>query len=250
MTVAALRAAEAGGLLPVTDAASSHVGKVRASNEDAFVIRPEAGLWAVADGMGGLARGEWASGVIVRALDDLRFTGAPRADQALLTDAIEAANAAVHGQAGAYGAAIGSTVVALLLRDGRFSVTWAGDSRAYRLRDDRLDQLTRDHTQVQDRVDRGLLTPAEARAHPMAHVLTRAVGVQAILELDSAEGAARTGDVFLLCSDGLHGVAGDDEIAAILRSGEPQSACDRLVALCLAKGAPDNVTVVVAAVEG
>ena len=249
MTIAALRTAQAGGPPQVSDAARSHVGLVRAANEDAFVIRPEAGLWAVADGMGGLARGEWASAMIVRALDGLRFTGGPGADQALLTEAIDSANGAVHRQAVAYGAAIGSTVVALLLRDGRFSVTWAGDSRAYRLRGGRLDQLTRDHTQVQDRVDRGLLTPGEAKVHPMAHVLTRAVGVQAVLALESTEGGARAGDVFLLCSDGLHGVAGDDEIAAILQGDEPQAACDRLVALCLAKGAPDNVTVIVAAVE-
>jgi serine/threonine protein phosphatase PrpC len=126
-------------------------------------------------------------------------------------------------------------------------VLWAGDSRAYLLREGRLARLTRDHTQVQDRVERGLLSPDEARTHPMAHVLTRAVGVGPELELARADGAAWPGDTFLLCSDGLHGVAEDAEIAAALAGKSPSVACEALLALAYERGAPDNVTVVVAA---
>ena len=137
---------------------------------------------------------------------------------------------------------MGATVVALVVRGDEFAVLWAGDSRAYLHRDGQLIQLTRDHTQVQEMIDRGLLDPADAEDHPMKHVLSRAVGVQDSLAIDAVRDRAQTQDLFLLCSDGLYGVVGEAEIARIL-SERGIAAADALVEASLAGGAPDNVTV-------
>jgi serine/threonine-protein phosphatase Stp1 len=149
----------------------------------------------------------------------------------------------------AEGVSMGSTVVALLVQDGRFAVLWAGDSRIYLRRDGVLHQLTRDHTQVQDMVEAGLLSPEEAKEHPMKHVLARAVGVQPSLELDAIVDEADVGDLFLLCSDGLTGQVSDEEIVATMKARQPQAICAALVELCLERGAPDNVTTVAVACE-
>jgi serine/threonine-protein phosphatase Stp1 len=229
------------------DAARTDVGLVRSSNEDAFVRRPDAGLWAVADGMGGHEGGEWAAAAIARALEAAQATGDFDPDCASVAQAVRHAHQTIYARAAGDRLRMGSTVVALLLGAGRFAVFWVGDSRAYRLRAGALVQLTRDHTQVQSRVDRGLLSLDEARSHPMAHVLTRAVGVEPTVAIDRADGEARPGDTFLLCSDGLHGVVADAEIAEALSAHGPAGACETLLALCRARGAPDNVTMVVVA---
>jgi serine/threonine-protein phosphatase Stp1 len=234
----------------LTDAALTDVGLVRRSNEDAFLSRSEAGLWVVADGMGGHEDGEWAAAAIVRALDGVSILGEFDADCAGVARGVQIANATICQRADAYRLRMGSTVAALLLGDDRFAVFWAGDSRAYRLRDGTLSPLTTDHTQVQAKVASGELTATEARNHPMAHVLSRAVGVEPDLDLSSAGGEVRAGDVFLLCSDGLHGTLSEPEIAAVLAQAEPAEACERLVARCRTLGAPDNVTVVVVSVGG
>lgn len=224
--------------------AETHEGRVRDHNEDAHFANAGLGVWAVADGMGGHERGEWASAKVVDVLQKVgdadRFEGLVEST----TQAIYVANAAIHAEAGAIGHSMGTTVVALVLKDDRFAVIWAGDSRAYIMRHGELHQLTRDHTRVQELIDRGFLTPDQAEGHPMGHVLSRAVGVMADLELDAMVDAWEAGDIFLLCSDGLYGVVGDDEIAAALRTGEIDEVAPRLIETCLARGAPDNVTVV------
>jgi serine/threonine protein phosphatase PrpC len=125
---------------------------------------------------------------------------------------------------------------------------WAGDSRAYLLRAGRLHRLTRDHSQVQEMIDRGLIAPEAAAGHPMGHVLSRAVGVEPSVEVASVIDTAADGDVFLLCSDGLHGVLTDDEIAAVLDRAQPDVPAT-LIRHCLARGAPDNVTIVTVALD-
>lgn len=224
--------------------AETHEGRVREHNEDSLFADSAIGVWAVADGMGGHERGEWASAKVVDALGDL--VEGDRFDRLVegTTNAIYVANAAIHAESKTIGHSMGTTVVALVLKDDRFAVIWAGDSRAYIMRQGALHQLTRDHTRVQELIDRGLLTPEQAEGHPMGHVLSRAVGVMTDLELDAVVDQWQAGDVFLLCSDGLYGVVGDDEIAATLQTGEIDDVAPRLIETCLARGAPDNVTVV------
>jgi len=230
-------------------AAVSDVGRVRSANEDSFLERSDSGVWVVADGMGGHAHGQWSSNTIVSAVRDLSLSGDFDADVNSLADAIHAANAVIHERTMAEGVSMGSTVVALLVRDRRFAVLWAGDSRIYLCRDGWLHQLTRDHTQVQEMVDAGLLSPEEAKEHPMKHVLARAVGVQPSLQLDAIVDEVDAGDIFLLCSDGLTGQVSDQEIVQAMGARQPQAVCASLVELCLERGAPDNVTTVTVACE-
>jgi serine/threonine protein phosphatase PrpC len=234
--------------LRLNHGARSDVGAVREVNEDSFIARPEIGLWAVADGMGGYENGQWASGTIVEALAAIGTDEDFDAAAAKVADAIHAANAVINEQVRSTGHNMGSTAAALMIQGRRFVVFWAGDSRVYLLRDGELIRMTQDHTQVQDMVERGLLTPEEAAHHPMMHVISRAVGVETTLELDAIVDEAEVGDVFLICSDGLYGVVGDEEILAALLAA-PLTAPEQLVQLCLSRGAPDNVTVVTIACE-
>jgi serine/threonine protein phosphatase PrpC len=225
--------------------ARSDVGCVRRVNEDSWAARLRDGLWLVADGMGGHAHGQWASSTIAAALEAAPLPETFEEAAAAARAALLAVNARIYAATGPEGAKIGSTVAMLLAREGRARVMWVGDSRVYRLREGVLDQLTTDHSQVEQLVARGLLTRAEAEQHPMAHVLARAVGVEPRLNVDMRDEHVLAGDVFLLCSDGLTRIVADAEIAQTLASEHPRRAADALVALALARGAPDNVTVVV-----
>lgn len=230
--------------LRVESGALTHVGKVRSNNEDSHLAREESGLWVVADGMGGHEGGEWASAKIVEELGDAilpsDFDGACEK----IAGAIHVANAVIFRKASQRGRQMGSTVVALFVRGNRFVVFWVGDSRAYLLRDGQLMRVSRDHSQVQQMLDSGLISAEEAANHPMGHVLARAVGVTETLELDSRGGEIEPGDTFLLCSDGLHGYVPESDIARLLRRGIADMASEELVALTLQRGAPDNVTVI------
>ena len=222
----------------------THPGRVRSHNEDSFVARPEIGLWAVCDGMGGHENGQWASTTIVERLAEVAWTGGMDEAAGAVSRAIHEANRTIFQEADSAGKTMGSTTVALLIHGRRFAAIWAGDSRIYVLRDGDLHQLTRDHTQVHDLVDRGYLTEAEAEHHPLGHVISRAVGVGLDLELDAVVDEVADDDVFLLCSDGLTGPLKDAEIAEVMRSAKPDAASEKLVEMCLERGAPDNVTVV------
>ncbi|HTU11480.1 MAG TPA: PP2C family serine/threonine-protein phosphatase [Allosphingosinicella sp.] len=220
----------------------THEGRVRTHNEDSHVARDDGGLWAVADGMGGHEGGEWASGRIVRELGriDLALGFEDTCEEA--AQAVHAANKQILAEGKKRGKSMGSTLVMLVIEGSRYAVLWAGDSRAYLMRNGTLERLSRDHTQVQEMVARGLMTPEQAQGHPMGHVLSRAVGVQKEVEIDRADGEIQPGDIFLLCSDGLHGVVGEEAIAAHFAREAPDQALDTLIDLTLEKGAPDNVT--------
>jgi serine/threonine protein phosphatase PrpC len=222
----------------------SHEGRVRTNNEDAYCDRPSASLWAVADGMGGHEFGEWASQAIVETLDQAEippfFSGACHA----ISDAIHLSNRTIWEEGQRRQVQLGSTVVTLHICEGRFAILWVGDSRAYLLRDGQLLQLTRDHTQVQELVDAGVISQEDAKDHPMGHVLARAVGVQSSVAVDGVADDVQPGDVFLLCSDGLSGTVTDEEIRDLLLAERTAVAADQLIALALERGGPDNVTVV------
>jgi len=229
--------------------ALTDTGKVREINEDRYLAAEDDGVWVVADGMGGMARGDWAAGAITDAVSaGFADAGAAEADfdarVLIAAEAIRAANAAVVRESAARGAQMGSTVVALVLRERRFAALWTGDSRIYLLRGPHLHRLTRDHSQVQELIDAGLLTEEAAAVHPARNVLTRAIGITEPVEIDMISDVVEPGDTFLLCSDGLYNVITDAEIADFLRRFGQGNVVAAMVKCCLERGAPDNVTVV------
>ncbi|AZL59606.1 serine/threonine-protein phosphatase [Tabrizicola piscis] len=227
-----------------TGHALTHRGAVRTANEDAILADPAGILWAVADGMGGHEGGAIAADLVVDTLATID-DDAPPAEA--LEDAIERANDRIRTAAGSLGArTMGATVVALFISQGIAHVAWAGDSRAYLLRGERLRMLTHDHTVVQAMVDRGELGLTEAEGHPEAHIITRAVGAAAEIEVDHAAAPLLAGDRLLLCSDGLPRCVYAQDIEAILMQPEPaETTCQALLRRALSEGAPDNVSVIV-----
>lgn len=225
----------------------THVGLKRKINEDALMTRTERGLWAVADGMGGHEAGEVASGKIADALSTLPIVYSLQETIDDAVAALQRVNRDLIALARGSGLprTIGSTVVGLAISGEEFRCFWAGDSRAYRIRTGRIAQISRDHSLVQDLISAGMLSEAEARTHPNANVVTRAVGVTEDLQVDVVSGDVRPGDIFLLASDGLTRVVEDSEIAAELTSSGAADAADRLIELVLERGAPDNVTMIV-----
>lgn len=227
----------------IESSAKTHQGCVRDHNEDGYCSREGDGLWAVADGMGGHEGGEWASAELVERLGKLDLPlDFERACQSV-AEAISDANRAILAEARERRRQMGSTIVVLIVREQEYAVLWVGDSRAYVLRDGQLIHLSRDHTQVQEMVERGMMSVEDAAGHPMGHILSRAVGVEEEVRVDRVTGEVLPGDVFLLSSDGLHGYVEERDILRVLR-GSPEQAPDDLVELTLANGAPDNVTVI------
>jgi len=228
-------------------AAKSDVGLVRQGNEDSGYVGPR--LLLVADGMGGHAAGELASALAIATVADLDVH--PPIDSDILTylsDSIDKVGEAIEEliTEDPELTGMGTTVTGLYWLGGRVAIVHVGDSRAYLLRDGELQQLTHDHTYVQTLVDSGRITEEEAAVHPRRSLLMRALDGMNPVEPDLSVREARKGDRFLLCSDGLSGVLSDVEIAQTLSSGEPTGVVTRLVDLALERGAPDNVTVVVA----
>ncbi len=230
-------------------AARSDVGRVREHNEDACLQQPERACWAVADGMGGHAVGDLASGLIVDALSRLSASDTiarylADARKRLITVNQRLRQEAARRQV----SVIGSTVVALFACDSYCGYLWAGDSRLYLYRDGHLRQLTRDHSQIEELKALGLLTEEEAVNHPAQHVITRAVGATDQLEFDTNTLAVADGDMFLLCSDGLSNELSAREMQAALIAADCDAACEALIEAALARGGHDNITVLLVAV--
>jgi serine/threonine protein phosphatase PrpC len=236
--------------------ARTDIGRQRRRNEDALHAEPpdsaralSAGwLGIVADGLGGRPAGDVASELAVRTIVDA-FYGEPSGDAAeWLRQAVEQGNAAIHQQGLAVSAYAGMacTVTAAIILGHRLIVAQVGDSRAYLLRDRTLARLTRDHSLVEELVRAHELTPEQARTHARRNIVTRALGTEPAVAVDLVELQPHPGDVLLVCSDGLHGHVGDDEIAHCLDAQPSQPAADALVALANAHGGRDNTSVVVA----
>lgn len=233
------------GPLPVPKGAGlTHRGRIREANEDAILADPSGILWAVADGMGGHEGGAVAADLVIDALSAIQDDADP---PEALEEALERANTIVRIAARERGArTMGATVVALFIAQGVAHVAWAGDSRAYLLRGQRLRMLTHDHTVVQGMVDRGEIALHEAEAHPESHVITRAVGATPDIEVDHAAVPLILGDRLMLCSDGLPRCLYESAIETLLaEGGSAQVTCEALILRALDEGAPDNVSVIV-----
>ena len=226
--------------------AVSDQGRVRKVNQDAFLDRPDLGLWAVADGMGGHTDGAIASSALVEGLGSLAHPRLLGSGARLMERTLESVNRQLldRAQQTAAGDLIGSTIVSLLALGDHCALLWVGDSRIYRLRDGVLQQLTTDHSQVQVMVDEGLLHPDLAENHPLSNVLLRAVGSDEPMPIDRRIERLRDGDRYLLCSDGLFRELDSDAIAATLAASPPAEAARALVQQACDHGARDNVTAV------
>lgn len=228
-------------------ATKTHAGKVRAVNEDANLALPGRGLWVVADGMGGHDAGDVASNMIVDQLREVASHNDPADFLDEVEDRLLDVNLNLYETAtnSPIPRTIGSTVVALLVMGRHTVIMWAGDSRAYRLREGELEQLTVDHSQVEMMVQTGEIRRDQAEHHPLANVITRAVGGTEDLFLDVELRQIRDGDRYLLCSDGLYKDLSPETIARCLAVGDCDSACDALMKEALSGEANDNITVAV-----
>lgn len=225
----------------------SHPGMKRKHNEDAYVDRPDLGVWAVADGAGGHHAGEVASGMIRESLEAIPSGLSASELLAEVRMRIEATHEALRAEALRRGpdVIIASTVVVMMARNDYFACLWAGDSRAYLLRNGVLQQITRDHSLVQELVESGAIRPEDAEHHPRANVITRAVGAELDeFVLDKVSGRIQAGDRFLLCSDGLSKTVPEGELTALLADDAGVPPPQTLVAAALALDASDNVTAV------
>jgi serine/threonine protein phosphatase PrpC len=229
----------------VESCGQSHAGLIRELNEDRYLVKSESGLFAVADGMGGHDSGEVASASIVEHLKSIGIPSSAPDLKARFEDRVIMANREIRELSSRNGSTIGSTLAALLAFERSYACMWAGDSRIYMLHGGELAQLSRDHTEAQDLLDRGLLTLEEAAAWPRRNVITRAIGAIDEPALDITHGRINAGDKFLICSDGLTAHASDEEIGSTLAQHSPQEACNRLIELALSRGGTDNVTVVI-----
>ncbi|MCX7071252.1 MAG: protein phosphatase 2C domain-containing protein [Gammaproteobacteria bacterium] len=221
----------------------THPGLVRDHNEDAFATFPEQAVAVVADGMGGLSKGEIASALVIDAVTD-----AMRDQRTAAEGLLDAHQRLCELRAASAGERMGSTAVAITVHGQQARIDWVGDSRAYLWRDGELRQITRDHSFVAELLEAGALTAEEAETHPNRNALTRAIGVQdvATLQVDTLDLALRGGDRLLLCSDGLSGFLSHQRIADCMRSASNATAmAEELVRLTLnGTDAADNVTAV------
>lgn len=225
---------------------ATHQGCVRDHNEDAALSVPQAGLWLVADGVGGHEAGDVASALIVEEVGSVGVPVSAQDLRARVSERLARADRRIRDHAERRGGLVGATVVVLLIHDTGFTCLWAGDSRIYLLRHGRLTRLTTDHSEVQALIDAGAMTEAEARRSPRRNVITRAIGIEHAAVTEAVTGTVQAGDLFLLCSDGLTEHVSDEELAPFLAQDLPaQALAEGLIAETLARGARDNVTAVV-----
>ena len=229
----------------ILSAFRTDVGKVRANNQDAPIVSEKLRLYGVADGMGGHKGGEVAS---TSARDDLlRELEGKTPSVAALSGAIEEVNRQIYHQQEHDDAltGMGTTLSVLWMSDNFVYIGHVGDSRVYLLRDGEFRQMTLDHSLVEQLVREGVLTEEEAQNHPMRNIITRAIGTDESVEVDVVAEERRKGDLWLACSDGLHGLVDDRQMRDALRQYAPEKAADVLLKAALDAGGRDNVTLVI-----
>jgi serine/threonine protein phosphatase PrpC len=245
-------------------ASLSHIGQVRQRNEDALghvhpedktTLNEKGSLFIVADGMGGHRGGEIASKLAVDSIISKFYTSKEKDTVRALREAFEEANNVIieksHEDVTLFG--MGTTCTAMVIKDTSAYLAHVGDSRAYLLRGGVLEQLTEDHSLVGEMVRSGILTDEDARNHPRRNVITRSLGTHenTLADIPAAPFKLTDGDVFLLCSDGLTSLVGQDEVRDTLASNPPRETCDALVSLANERGGKDNITVqVIRVTEG
>ena len=243
----------------------SDVGRRRERNEDSFLINEDLGLAVVADGMGGHLGGEYASKLAVSTVEEIinslesdpeitlqegvkirqgDYSGYLRyATQMASIRIYEKAmsDSTLHG--------MGTTAVAALFRQNKVYIANVGDSRAYRIRDGKIQQITKDHSLVGEQIRAGIISEDDARAHRLKNIITRSVGFQEDVDTDVDIRIVREGDRFIMCSDGLSNLVGDDELCQIVQDNDLESACRHLIDIANERGGDDNITVVIAEIE-
>ncbi len=230
------------------------VGLKRKKNEDAFVVSPDRLFCLVADGMGGASAGELASDIFAKAALDVfseRTDSVEEETVRLVQKAFTFANDRIldHVKKVPEHQGMGCTAELVVFTESGFVIGHVGDSRVYRFRKGNLEQLTTDHSLVQEQVNQGLITPEEARKHSMRNIILRAVGIKKELPLDLMKGRALSGDLFLLCSDGLTDLVDDEIISEIFsKEGSLPEKTDQLIELAKEAGGKDNITVALAEV--
>jgi serine/threonine protein phosphatase PrpC len=236
-----------GGKLNFRSIGRTHTGKVRPHNEDAFLERTDIGLWVVADGMGGHHAGDVASAMIIDRLAALEPPVDGRTFLRTVREDLHTINQDLYrqGTAQSQHRTMGSTVVVVIVFQDFYACVWVGDSRLYRLRGGLATRLTRDHSYVQQLVDAGQISQADASAHPMRNVITRALGAHEQLEPDTCHGPLEAGDRLILATDGVTGVCSDAELAAMAGIANLAVAAERIETTCLDRGAPDNLSFVI-----
>lgn len=224
----------------------THMGLVRSVNEDRILVNDEHGIFAVSDGMGGHLRGDIAAQKVVDTLAEVSAS----TDHGQMTEAVRQAigkaNTDICKEALTKGvdATMGATVSALVVSGKRYSCLWAGDSRIYLLRDNKLSRLTSDHSVTQDLIDRKLIKESQRNSHPQASVITRAIGISASVDIAVSSGEALPEDRFLICSDGICGTLDDNQICQTISHCCNEAAADSLVDKVLTQGARDNLSLI------
>ncbi|TVP60205.1 MAG: serine/threonine-protein phosphatase [Halomonadaceae bacterium] len=229
----------------------THRGGHREHNEDAYYENRQSGLWLVADGMGGYRAGDRASQLVCETVADHLSSAGGELSVDALEQCLQEANRRIwrYGQEHLGGQTLGSTVVALQIQQQRYHVLWAGDSRCYRIRDGVIKRLSTDHSQVAEMVTQGLLTESDAEHHPLAHVITRAMGVDETLTLDHVSGDVLPGDLFMLCSDGVTREFSDGFLGQLLEPGHIEEASRAILHSALVNNCKDNITCIIVRAE-
>ena len=225
----------------------SHEGAVRKINEDSILLRPDLGLWLVADGLGGHSAGDVASKMVADSCQKVVSHNCLSAFVDEVDAALIRANKLIrqHSVQNCDGRLMGATVISLIVREYAAVCLWAGDSRLYRLRYGQLQCITRDHSQVAELVDQGRLTEEEALNHPQSHVITRAIGAEEKLCVEAKVIDVQAGDTFLLCSDGLYNEVLEKDFPQYLGYPDANQGVQGLMRAALNSGARDNVSAIV-----
>lgn len=231
----------------------THMGKVRKHNEDDMLNKPELGLWAVADGMGGHQAGDVASQMVINALEQISQPSSLDQYVDNVEDLLITANHNLIAIAkkSQHKTMIGSTVVGMIAYQTFCTFFWVGDSRLYRMRNGALRQLSTDHSQVESYIQRGVISREQATNHPSSNVITKAIGADKCLFVDFDIQEMQKADRYMLCSDGLTKHLQDLEFEEMLsqRDTDTEGACNQMIALTLERGAGDNVTVIIIDIE-